>query len=120
MHQYRLGVDQLGSSAAQKDLGVLVDNKLSMSQWTMCPCGQEGQWYPGVHSEEPGQQVKGGYPPHLLCPGEATPGVLCPVLGSPFQERQGTTGESSAKGYKDDEGTGASLLWGKVERAGSV
>ncbi|GAB0190298.1 hypothetical protein GRJ2_001495100 [Grus japonensis] len=69
----------------------------------MCPCGQEGQWYPGVHEEEHGQQVEGGYPPPLLCPGEATSGVLCPVLGSPCPDRQGTTGDSPEDGYKDEE-----------------
>ncbi|GAB0203457.1 hypothetical protein GRJ2_002811300 [Grus japonensis] len=31
-HQYRLGVDLLGSSAVQKDLAVLVDNKFSTNQ----------------------------------------------------------------------------------------
>ncbi|GAB0178612.1 hypothetical protein GRJ2_000326500 [Grus japonensis] len=31
-HQYRLGVDLLGNSAVEKDLVVLVDNKLSVSQ----------------------------------------------------------------------------------------
>ena len=35
---------------------------------------------PGVHQEECGQQVEGGSPSPLLCPSEASSGVLCPVL----------------------------------------
>jgi len=56
------------------------------------------------------QQIKKGYPSHLLYPREAASGVLCAVLGSPVQERGGTNGEISVEGYEDYEGTGASLL----------
>ena len=54
---------------------------------SVCPGCQEGQWDPGVHQEECGQQVEGGSPPPLHCPGEAPSAVLCSVLGSPVQER---------------------------------
>ena len=33
MHQYRLGADLLERSSAEKDLRVLVDNRLTMGQW---------------------------------------------------------------------------------------
>jgi len=39
-----------------------------------------------------------------LCPGEATSGALCLVLGSPAQEGQGTSRESPPEGDKDDRG----------------
>jgi len=32
MHQYRLGADQLEESSAEKDLGILVDTSLTISQ----------------------------------------------------------------------------------------
>ena len=42
------------------------------------------------------------------------------VLDSSVQERHGHTGESLTKGHEDDEGSGASHMRGKAERAGTV
>jgi len=44
-------------------------------------------WKHSMHQEECGQQDEGGSPSPLHCPSEASSRVLCPVLGSPVQER---------------------------------
>ncbi|RMC04466.1 hypothetical protein DUI87_18911 [Hirundo rustica rustica] len=107
-HQHRLGCPTEGQLCGEGP-GSLGGSQ-GDSEAAVCPCGQEAQWGPGLHWEECGQQVRGADPPALLGPGEATSGVLCPVLGSSIPERQGAPGECPAKGHKDDEGSGAPLF----------
>jgi len=84
-HQYRLGADLLESSSAEGP--GCPSGRQGDHEPAVCPGCQESQWDPGVHQEECGQQGEGGSPPPLHCPSEASSGVLCPVLGSPIQER---------------------------------
>ena len=75
--------------------------KLTMSQ--QCPCGQDGQGYPGTYQEDCDKQIKGYDLSPLFSPSEMASQMLCPVLGFSMQDREGATGGGPAE-------CGASLL----------
>ncbi|GAB0185043.1 mitochondrial enolase superfamily member 1 [Grus japonensis] len=108
-HDYRLDEEWIESSPEEKDLGVLIDEKLNMSP-AVRACSPESQLCPGLHQKRCDQQVEGGDPAPLLCSGETPPGVLHPALGAPVQERHGAVGESSEEGHEADRSNGAPLL----------
>lgn len=73
---------------------LLISGQQGVHELAVCPWGQEGQATED-HQEEHCQQVKSNDSSHLLSPGEVTSGRLCPVLGSPAQDRHGDTQELS-------------------------
>ncbi|KAJ7410520.1 hypothetical protein WISP_107617 [Willisornis vidua] len=77
---YRLGNEMLDSSAMERDLGVLANGELNMSQ--QCPGSQESQPRPEGHQAKHPQLVEEEDCPALLCTGAASPWLLCAVLGT--------------------------------------
>ena len=103
----------------EKDLGVLVDEKLNMSQQcALAALTTSGIL--GLHQKRGGQQGQGSDCPPLLSPCEAPSGVLHPGLGPLVQERCGAIGKGPDEGHQDDERTGEPPLRRQAEGAGLV
>ncbi|PKU41645.1 hypothetical protein llap_8052 [Limosa lapponica baueri] len=82
-YQYRLGKGWIESCLAEKDLGILVNEKLDTS-WQCALAAREADCNRSV--------VEGFDSPSLLSFHETPPGILCPALEPSAQERHGPVG----------------------------
>ena len=96
MHPSRLEAVPLEMISMAKDLGVVVNHRLTMSQQRALVAKRSNGTLRGINKSK---QTKGGYFPTILCPDEATSRLLCPV-----QESQRAPGESLAECYQDGWG----------------
>jgi len=78
-HKYRLGGEWLESSPEEKDLGVLMDDKLNMSRQCVL-VAQKASRILGYIMRNVASRLREVILP-LLCSGETPPGVLSPALG---------------------------------------
>ncbi|GAB0177200.1 cAMP-dependent protein kinase inhibitor alpha [Grus japonensis] len=106
-YNYRLGGEWIQSSPEEKDLGVLVDEKLNMS-WQRVLAAQKANRVLGCVKSSVTSRSREVIP--LLRSGETPPGVLRPALGAPAQGRHGAVGASPEEGHEADWRAGAPLL----------
>ncbi|GAB0181709.1 hypothetical protein GRJ2_000636200 [Grus japonensis] len=100
--QHRLGSTWLESSSVERNLGVLVDNKLNTNK--QCAAGaKQANRMLGCTNKDITSRDKVIIP---LSACQATSGILCSVLVPAVQKRCGQAGEGPEMGHEDDQRTG--------------
>jgi len=108
-YQYRLGDEGIESSPDEKDLGVLVDEKLDMSHQSAL-AAQKANHILGCTKSSMASRVREGILPLYSALFTLPPGVLCPALEPSAQEGHGPVGAGPEESHKNDQRAGTRLL----------
>ncbi|KAJ7409100.1 rna-directed dna polymerase from mobile element jockey-like [Willisornis vidua] len=101
MHQHRLGDNLLESSSAEKDLGVLVDNKLSMSHQCVLVAKKANGSLQCTRKSTASMSREVTLPLYSVL-ARLHLEYLCPILGSSVQQRNEALGVAPVEANKDD------------------
>ena len=85
IHEYRSGADLLERSSAEKNLGVLMHNRWTMSQ-QCAPVAKKENGILGCIIKNVATRFREVILPLSLCPVKDTSGVLCPILAASVQK----------------------------------
>ncbi|GAB0199613.1 mitochondrial enolase superfamily member 1 [Grus japonensis] len=117
-HNYRLGREWMESSPEEKDLGVLVDEKLDMSQQCAL-AAQKANCVLGCIPSSMTSRLREGILP-LYSALVRRPCSAASSSGVPRTSRTWSCWRESRGGHEDDPRAGAPLLWRQAEGVGVV